>query len=67
MRKSPWWDDADSKVTNVIRSINNVMQDDEQSFMQILARAEKNYELTQSELGAVTRHFTARWQRDNLR
>jgi len=63
--QTPWWNDEDDKVTNVIRFIDNTMQDDEGWFLATLARCARRHDLSDSELGQVARHFTDRWQRNS--
>jgi len=61
---TPWWNDEEDTVTNVIRWVDYIMQDDEGNFLSIISRACGHFELTTEELGQVVRHFTDAWLRD---
>lgn len=64
-KQTPWWSDEDDKVTNVIRFMDNVMQDDEGWFLATLARCARRHELSDLELGQVARYFTDRHQENS--
>ena len=60
--RTPWWNDEEDKVTNVIRFIDNIMQDDEGWFLATLAGCVRRHDLSNLELGQVARYFTDRHQ-----